>query len=93
MRNIWLIRKEVKNNFPVGRRVRVIGPFDVLNEPLFRKYVGKYGIIVDYMFQELALSGWIWVGIVLDINNDVLFNNITWFAPSEIELYYEDYIC
>lgn len=94
MRNIWLLRKELKELFPIGKRIKVIGPFDIMNEPLFGKYIGEYGTIVDHMFEEFTYySGTFWVGVILDVNRYHIGNNTNWFAPSEIEFYYEDYVC
>jgi hypothetical protein len=88
MVNFWLTRREFRNFFPIGKKIRVTGPFDIMNEPIFGQYIGEYGTVIDYMFE-----GTFWVGVIMDMNQGLLGNNTNWFAPSEIELYYEDYIC
>jgi len=93
MRNIWLIRKELRNSYPIGLRIKVTGPFDILNEANFNQYIGEYGTIVAHMFQDYAYSSNFWIGVLLDVNHGLLGNNTNWFAPSEIAFHYEDYIC
>jgi hypothetical protein len=92
MRNVWLFRKDFKNAFPIGSRIRVTGPFlpDKLNDVLYYKYLGEIGTIVDYHIYGTSIA---WIGAILDINKNDPGNAIMWFDPSEIEVYNEDYFC
>lgn len=92
MINIWLLRKESRDSYPIGFRIKVTGPFDIMNDQ-FNQYIGEYGTVVDHMFEEFTYSsGNFWIGVVLDVNKYAKGNNTNWFSPLEIEWSYEDYV-
>lgn len=92
MINIWLFRRLLKIMFPVGRRIKVTGPFldDALNDILYHKYIGEFGTIIQHHFHNATIG---WIGILLDSRINEQGNNIVWFDPSEIEVHYESDIC
>jgi len=83
MKNIWLIRNALRKKFPIGRRVKVIGPFNVLDEMFYEKYIGEYGTVFAYMYMPMYNMGYI--GIILDINSNNVGNNLNWFTVLEIK--------
>lgn len=91
MRNTWLFRRNIRNTYPIGSRIRVTGPFldDRLNDILYERYLGSLGRVIQHHLAG-AFIGWIGVTLDCNINEDY---NITWFDPSEIEVYDEDYFC